>query len=240
MRPLSHRNERAENTSRSGAIAGPNVTAPAKVVAIDAGNHRARVLARRDDLIASTYPPGRLSLVERIARQVARSLPPSFDLEDLIGVGNIALIHAATRYRPGAHGGAPFEAYARKVIHGAILDSVRRNKYVENTRPGLEVIASNSADTEQVDNPTESPALIRAATPAVAEDAIDASRMRRRIADAASWLSPAQRAVLAAYYAADEPTFDDVATRLGISRTRTRTLHAAGIDAMRTRLKRAA
>lgn len=208
----------------------------ASVVSIDAGSHRQRVLARRDELVTQ-----HLELVEGIARSVARSLPPCFDLDDLIATGNLALIHAATRYRPRAHNGTPFAAYARKAIHGAIVESVRRRNYTEATRPGLQIVQPKTIRPRGghlLD--TDIPEMARLATPAVAEDAIDAMRLARRLAEAVAWLPPAQQRVLRIYYDADEPTLQEVARRLAFSKSRTRELHAAAIEELRRGFKRAA
>lgn len=105
---------------------------PGNVVAIDAHGHQERLRARRDALVAENLP-----LVRSIALSVQKSLPASFDLEDLIGVGHVALLEVAARYKPAKHGGTPFSAYARHRIRGAIIDSVRRRNYRENTRPSI-------------------------------------------------------------------------------------------------------
>ncbi|MCU1325724.1 MAG: polymerase sigma factor, FliA/WhiG family/RNA polymerase sigma factor, sigma-70 family, partial [Bryobacterales bacterium] len=96
-------------------------TERAKVVSIEAGSHRARLIERRNELVMS-----HLDLVESVARSVFAGLPPTFLLEDLIQTGRVALLDAATRYRPQQHGGAPFSAFARQVVRGAILNSTRR------------------------------------------------------------------------------------------------------------------
>ena len=103
------------------------------IAEIGDGGHRETLRLRRDALVVE-----HLHLVRAIAVNVRKSLPPSFDLEDLVGVGHIAVLQGATRYRPEAHGGTPFSAYARVRIRGAILDSVRRRHYTENTRPPIE------------------------------------------------------------------------------------------------------
>jgi len=206
----------------------------AKVVAINSGTHRFRVRARRDELVMS-----HLSLVEGIARGVAASLPPSFDLDDLIATGNLALIHAATRYRPGMHGGAPFSAYARLVVRGAIIESCRRKRYTENTRPGLEQIRQNSSDTESMENAGDSDALNRAAVAPTVEEAIDRARTRRRVSAAISWLPVAAQRVLREYYSADEPTLKQVGEVLEMSPRDARAVHAESITALRARLKAA-
>lgn len=66
-----------------------------KIVAIDTGGHQARLRARRDALVTD-----HMNLVRGIAVNVSKRLPPSFDVEDLVGVGMIALVQAADRYRP--------------------------------------------------------------------------------------------------------------------------------------------
>jgi RNA polymerase sigma factor for flagellar operon FliA len=65
-----------------------------------------------------------LGLVKSIARRLAQRVPAQVDVNDLISVGMVGLIDAAGRYRPSV--GAPFEAYARQRIHGAMLDSLRQ------------------------------------------------------------------------------------------------------------------
>lgn len=102
-------------------------------VSISTGEHRGEVLARRDELIES-----HLELVPPIAHRVHRRLPPSFDLDDLIGEGYVGLMHAAKCYRPATHGGTPFSAFARQRIHGAMVDSIRRRAWLENTANPLE------------------------------------------------------------------------------------------------------
>jgi RNA polymerase sigma factor (sigma-70 family) len=184
-----------------------------KPVGINAGAHRARVLARRDALVEA-----HLSLVDGIARQVARSLPPSFDLSDLVGVGNLALVRAATRYRPCAHGGAPFSAFARPSIRGAILDSVRRRHYLENTRPSIDDVAPMST------------------FPRIEAD-IDARRLAVRLIEAISWLPEDEQKVLQVYYGHEEPSLAAIARRFGASERRTQASHANAIDGIRRRFR---
>ena len=64
-------------------------------------------------------------LVKCVARGIAENLPRTVDIEDLIGVGAIGLIHAVERYDPSR--GANLETYARYRIKGAILDELRRS-----------------------------------------------------------------------------------------------------------------
>lgn len=64
-----------------------------------------------------------LGLVKALAYRLLQRLPAEVELSDLVGVGVLGLIEAASRYRPSL--GVPFEAFARRRIHGAMLDSLR-------------------------------------------------------------------------------------------------------------------
>jgi RNA polymerase sigma factor for flagellar operon FliA len=64
-----------------------------------------------------------LELVEIVARQIARSMGPSVELEDLLSFGREGLLDAARRFE--AERGVPFRAYANFRVRGAIIDGVR-------------------------------------------------------------------------------------------------------------------
>jgi RNA polymerase sigma factor for flagellar operon FliA len=66
---------------------------------------------------------GALDVVERIAKQVRRSLGHGIELEDLSSFGREGLLEAARRFDPAR--GVPFRAYATFRIRGAIVDGVR-------------------------------------------------------------------------------------------------------------------
>lgn len=72
----------------------------------------------RDELIREG-----LLWVRRIAFRMARRLPPSVDVGDLIGAGSEGLIKAADGFDPARH--PRFRAYAEARIRGAILDELR-------------------------------------------------------------------------------------------------------------------
>jgi RNA polymerase sigma factor (sigma-70 family) len=154
-------------------------------VSIDEGGRRARVLARRDRLVEA-----HLEIVPPIARRIHNSLPPSFDLEDLIATGNVALLHAATRYRPKEHNGTPFSAYARPCIRGAILDSVRRRHFTANTMPSI-------------DDPHGDGRPISMRLAAAPQDDLSHELMLQRLEGAVARLTRQQQAVLEQYYAED-------------------------------------
>lgn len=168
--------------------------------------------ASRDALIGDY-----LGFVASLARQLARRLPPCFDLDDLIQTGTLALIHCAARYRPETHGGTPFTAFARQNIRGAMLESVRRRRYREATLPGLE------------DAPEP-------AAPQTADAAIDRLRLSARLGRAIGWLTPVERDVVVFYYSAAEPALTEVARALGVSGDRAVRIHAGAIAKLRALL----
>ena len=64
-----------------------------------------------------------LGLVRRIAHRVARRVPPSVDVADLVSAGSEGLLEAVAAFDP--HRGENFEVYAERRIRGAILDELR-------------------------------------------------------------------------------------------------------------------
>jgi RNA polymerase sigma factor (sigma-70 family) len=175
---------------------------------IDQRGHAERVRERRDALVAEHLP-----LVQAIAHSVSRGLPPSFDLDDLVAEGNLALIKCATRYRPAAHGGAPFAAYARNRIRGAIIDKVRRRHYAENTRPSIDDVSPASC------------------APAV-EISIDRIRQARRVRDAIAFLPEDQRKLIVTRYLEEK-------RGKGVTADLQSETHVIAIETLRRRLKRA-
>jgi RNA polymerase sigma factor (sigma-70 family) len=191
------------------------VTKHGSITSIDSGGHRERVLARRDALVE-----GHLLLVHSIALGIHRNVPDCFELDDLIGIGNAALNTAATRYKPSEHGGVPFSAYARKVIRGAMLDTIRQRWDAEAATEPLEEMA----DT-QIKVPIET--------------VIDNGRLCQRVLEAVGNLRERERAVLLGYYSPSEPSLRAVGERIGVSARRAAQLHERAIDKLRKALRTA-
>lgn len=72
----------------------------------------------RDRLVMEHVP-----LVKTLAQRLAHRLPSQVELAELVSVGVIGLIDAAGRYKPST--GVPFDAFARRRVQGAMLDSLR-------------------------------------------------------------------------------------------------------------------
>ncbi len=64
-----------------------------------------------------------VGLVKAMASRLANRLPSQVEVSELISVGVLGLIDAAGRFKPSL--GVPFDAFARRRIHGAMLDSLR-------------------------------------------------------------------------------------------------------------------
>ena len=64
-----------------------------------------------------------VGLVKSLAQRLAQRLPAQVEMTDLVSVGVLGLIDAATRYKPST--GVPFDAFARRRVQGAMLDALR-------------------------------------------------------------------------------------------------------------------
>jgi RNA polymerase sigma factor for flagellar operon FliA len=64
-----------------------------------------------------------VGLVKLLASRLSHRLPSQVEFSELVSVGVLGLIDAAGRYR--ASTGVPFDAFARRRIQGAMLDSLR-------------------------------------------------------------------------------------------------------------------
>ena len=64
-----------------------------------------------------------VGLVKALAQRLAQRLPAQVEMTDLVSVGVLGLIDAATRYKPAT--GVPFDAFARRRVQGAMLDALR-------------------------------------------------------------------------------------------------------------------
>jgi RNA polymerase sigma factor for flagellar operon FliA len=76
-------------------------------------------LKERDELVMA-----HVDLVKSMASRLGRRVPSHVELSELVSVGVLGLIDAAQRFQPAL--GVPFDAFARRRIHGAMLDALRR------------------------------------------------------------------------------------------------------------------
>jgi RNA polymerase sigma factor for flagellar operon FliA len=100
-----------------------------------------------------------LSLVKHIAYRVARRLPSSVEINDLVNAGVLGLLDAVDKFDPAR--GVRFNAYAELRIRGAIIDSLRdldwaprslrrKSRELERVYGMLEVKLGRPATDEEV------------------------------------------------------------------------------------------
>jgi RNA polymerase sigma factor for flagellar operon FliA len=83
-----------------------------------------RMMAPEQDLeMRDRLVMDHVGLVKSLASRLAHRLPSQVEVSELVSVGVLGLIDAAGRYK--ASTGVPFDAFARRRIHGAMLDSLR-------------------------------------------------------------------------------------------------------------------
>lgn len=87
-----------------------------------------------------------LEIVEQVARRFARALGGTLEVDDLAGYGRVGLLTAARRFDPAF--GPPFEAYARFLIRGAVLDAVRGMALPRRTYERLRAIEAATRISE--------------------------------------------------------------------------------------------
>lgn len=81
------------------------------------------VIAETDPKQRDALVMAHVDLVRSMASRLGRRLPSQVELSELVSVGVLGLIEAANRYQPTL--GVPFDAFARRRIHGAMLDALR-------------------------------------------------------------------------------------------------------------------
>lgn len=114
---------------------------------------------REDTMAATTTTKDQLildhvALVERIAHRMAARYPSSVEVDDLVSIGMMGLIDAATRFDDERL--ASFTSYAAIRIKGAIVDGLRkldwvprtvraRNREIEQARAQVQAQGNNSS-----------------------------------------------------------------------------------------------
>jgi RNA polymerase sigma factor for flagellar operon FliA len=94
--------------------------------------------------ILATLDGGGLPLVRQIAARIAGTLPRHVDRSELVQAGELGLVEAARRWNVDR--GVPFERFAARRIHGAILDSLRSNDWAPRS---VRAIARRVETSEQ-------------------------------------------------------------------------------------------
>jgi RNA polymerase sigma factor for flagellar operon FliA len=85
--------------------------------------------------------------VRVLAAEIARSLPPHLEFDELIACGNLGLVEAAERYEPRY--GVTFQTFAYYRIKGAIYDGLRKLGPMSRTEYARSRFAARANDILQ-------------------------------------------------------------------------------------------
>jgi len=124
-----------------------------------------------------------IDLVRSMASRLGRRLPSQVELSELVSVGVLGLIEAANRYQPSL--GVPFDAFARRRIHGAMLDSLRGLDWVPRSLRKLQREVDGTITTLRHTLGREPESEEIAAAMGVTVDQYDAKLDELRLADLA-------------------------------------------------------
>ncbi len=103
-----------------------------------------------------------LTLVERIAKQVAKKMPAWIEMSELVAAGNLGLCEAALRFDATRH--TPFHTWASIRIRGAMLDPYRGRK---DPRLTESILDSWLGTSDRTDGTTEVPPQLIDPAPAI-------------------------------------------------------------------------
>jgi RNA polymerase sigma factor FliA len=212
------------------------------------------------DLVSLGIP-----VVETVAKRLARRLGGQVPVDDLTGIGNLALVEVARTYDASR---ASFVAYAAWRLKYAILDGLRRETHVrtmasrvtailaserlaeaqaEEPEPELEIADPTTLEEDQaalgelLDGQAAALALGLVSAPAdpgmisTPEEEVVRAQTASVIKGALGSLPERERELVERHYFGGEQ-FDDIAADLGISKSWASRLHEKAIGAVREML----
>lgn len=176
-----------------------------------------------------------LPLVERVAKRVARRLPRSVSIDDLVGAGSLGLIDAVKRFSPER---APsFAAYAELRIRGAILDHLRSCDWLPRTMRASVKRGESEAAVVSVDDRDGMGFDAFASSAPSAPALLDHREQRAQLASAIALLPERTRRVLGLYYM-EELTLKEIGEVLGITESRVCQLHSEAVARLKGSLSK--
>ncbi len=89
-----------------------------------------------------------MDLVEKVALRVARKMPVWIEMSELVSLGNVGLVEAASRFDPSRH--ASFRVFAMLRIRGAMIDAYRGKNYPRLMEQMPEAWLQGSQDDEDL------------------------------------------------------------------------------------------
>jgi RNA polymerase sigma factor for flagellar operon FliA len=203
-----------------------------------------------------------LELVRIVARSLSRRLGGRVSVDDLTGIGNLALVEVTRSWDPTR---APFHAYAKQRLEWAILDGLRRETHARSMAARAAALLASKrisaayAEEPEPEGPTTAEedqaalgAMLGAHAAALAVGLTAAAPDTALVGDAfptpeevATWadlaraverairsLPEPQRSLMVRHYYEGE-NFDAIARDLDITRSWASRLHKRSIEAVR-------
>ena len=199
-----------------------------------------------------------LPVVQAVARRLARRLGGHVQLDELNGIGNLALVEVAKKWDPAR---ATFAAYTTWRVRWAILDVLRRDSHGRSlaarasallaserlARAQDEAPEGTSPTTDEEDQAALAQLLQGHAAALVAglhaaslgaqtiptpEEQVQDAELAHVVKGVIGTLSARERALIERHYYGGE-AFDDIADDIGISKSWASRLHERGLGAVR-------
>lgn len=202
-----------------------------------------------------------MPIVQTVARRLARRLVGIVHVDDLIGIGNVALVEIVRSYDPAR---SPFPSYAASRIKFALLDGLRRENHTRSQAARVMAViaserygdgaepASDDPTTEQEDRAAFGELLAGHAAamalgllsspsdtafaperPETPEDTVARAEATRVARSLLSSLPDERQRELMRRHYFEGQHFDVIARDLGISKSWASRLHDRAIDALR-------
>jgi len=161
---------------------------------------------RRDKRILKFMP-----LVDIIAKRIAKTLPPSFDLDDLRGPGFVGLVEGIDSFKAGR--GCTLKVHVSTCIDRAIKDSSRRRNRKDATHEPPE-----AAD--------------HIVTPIDLDQAIDQRKASHELSGALESLDARERKVIHLIYVREQGT-QEIGDSMGIHNSNVSRIHHGALGRLR-------
>lgn len=205
-----------------------------------------------------------LPVVQAVARSIARRFGGAVHLDDLLGMGHVALIEIARSYDPAR---ASFVAYAASRLRWAMLDGLRRETHGRSSSARVLAVMAAERHAEGLppehDEPTTEQqdqaaltAFLEGQATALAlgllagapdpdlvgprsqspEEQLSRAQLVHAARDALGTLPERERALIERHYFGGEP-FDVIARDLAIDKSWASRLHTRAIDRLRAALR---
>jgi RNA polymerase sigma factor for flagellar operon FliA len=168
-----------------------------------------------------------LTLAATIACNISKRLPRHLDLRDIHQDARLGLVKAAAAY--DVRKNVPFGAYARRRIHGAVVDGLRRDDHLTRSARAR----ARADGGEALEHPLSLVDPDRIAGVLLEPDQFAVGSERERLLAGAIETLPGRIQVLLHAYYYSGKTMREIGYGLGVTQGRVSQLHARAIKLLR-------